>query len=335
MFESHPITGVGIDRFGEYYRSYRDVDAAFRLGPSSVVNYAHNLFLQLLATGGVFLFLAYLACIIVVAFAAKRGLKYFKGDDKSKFGALVSVWFAHQVQTQVSIDQITIAAIGWVSAGAVVALGFNSELIKVKASRPNTYAKNRRGTLPNSTLVSVGLTLVLVVTTFAWLVPIWRADYNVKIVRSVDGNSENLNLQASKKIILLNVIALAPRETRYKIIAGEILGNYGDLSESRRVLLLALNNDPRSYTAHEYLAQNYEISGDFKSAILMRNKISLLDPLDTNNWLLLGKDLAKIGDYQALGKVVQIVAPLSSNSTIVDDLKALLPAASTSKFNGK
>ena len=335
MFESHPLSGVGIDQFGYYYRSYRDANAAFRLGPSSVVDYAHNVFLQILATGGAFLFFAYLICILFVAFAAIKGLKKFKGDDKVKFGALVSLWFAYQVQTQVSVDQITIAGIGWVLAGAIVALGFNSELITEKASQVKRYATRRRRSVPNSSLVAISLALILVVSSFAWLVPIWRADYYVKVARTLGDNPKNLKLVAFKTLLLKNSIALAPHEIRYKIIASEILANNGDLSESRRILFLALADEPRSHTANEYLAQNYEISGDFKSAISTRDKISLLDPYDTNNWFILGKDLVEIGDYQALDRVIQQVASLSSNSTIVDDLKALLPAASTSKFNGK
>jgi hypothetical protein len=40
--------------------------------------------------------------------------------------------------------------------------------------------------------------------------------------------------------------------------------------------------------------------------------------------------LARIGDYQAVNKIIELVAPLAGKSTIVNDLKALLPAAPTS-----
>jgi tetratricopeptide (TPR) repeat protein len=328
MFESHPISGVGIDRFGEYYRAYRDVDAAIRLGPNSVTSYAHNAILQLLATGGIFLFLAYLVFIIFVVTSAIYGLKRFEGADKSKFGALVSLWFAYQVQAQVSVDQITISAIGWVLSGAVVALGLNLELISAKTLQTNRSAKSR-GAEANFKLVASGLTLVLIVVTFAWLVPIWRADYNIRAARILNVNSQNLSLLAVKKSMLTNSVTLAPRQIRYKTLASEILANDGDLAEARRLLFLALKSDPRSFTAYDYLAQTYEFSGDFKSAIRMRNKISLLDPLNSENWLLLGKDLAKVGDFQAVNKVIELVAPLASKSTIADDLKALLPAVPT------
>jgi len=330
MFKSHPLTGVGIDRYGEYYRTYRDVDAALRLGPSSVANYAHNAFLQLLSTGGIILFLAYLVMIVFVALAALKGLKKFTGNEKALFGALVSLWFAFQVQAQVSIDQITIAAIGWVLAGAVIALGFNSELIAEKAFQPNTYAKKRRSAMANSTLVAGGLTIVLVITSFAWLVPIWRADYNIKNARMLQGDPGDFNFLAEKKKLALEAVSSAPGEIRYKIIAADVLVVAQELELARQQLRDALDTDPKSYEAIGYAAQVYERTELIDEAIKIRIVATNMDPNDTDNWLQLGKMLARIGDYQAVNKMVELVAPLAGKSTIVNDLKALLPAAPTS-----
>ena len=330
MFKTHVFTGVGIDRYGEYYRTYRDVTAALRAGPNNTANYAHNAFLQLLATGGILLFLAYLVMIAFVALAAIKGLKKFKGKEKTLFGALVSLWFTFQIQAQVSIDQITIAAVGWVLAGAVVALGFNSELIADKAFQPNTYAKKRRGPAANSTLIAGGLTLVFVITSFAWLVPIWRADYNIKVARILQGDPGDFNYLAEKKRVALSAVASAPGEIRYKIIAADALVTAKELELARQQLKDALDMDPKSYDAVGYSAQVYERAGLLDEAIKIRIVATKMDPNDTDNWLQLGKLLARVGDYQAVNKVIELVAPLAGKSTIADDLKALLPAAPTS-----
>ena len=330
MFKSHPFTGVGIDRYGEYYRTYRDIDAALRLGPSSVANYAHNAFLQLLATGGIILFLAYLVMIVFVALAAVKGLRKFKGNEKALFGALVALWFAFQIQAQVSIDQITIAAIGWVSAGAVVALGYNSELIADKAFQPNTYAKKRRGAMANSTMVAGGLTIVLVIISFAWLVPIWRADYNIKNARLLQGDPGDFNFLAEKKKLALEAVSSAPGEIRYKIIAADALVVAKELELARQELKDALDMDPKSYEAIGYAAQVYERAGLTDEAIKIRIVATKMDPNDTDNWLQLGKMLARIGDFEAVKKVIELVAPLADESTIANDLSALLPADPTS-----
>jgi tetratricopeptide (TPR) repeat protein len=330
MFKEHVFTGVGIDRYGEYYRTYRDVDAALRLGPSSVADYAHNAFLQLLATGGIVLFLAYLVMIIFVALAAIKGLRKFKGNEKALFGALVSLWLVFQIQAQVSIDQITIAAIGWVLAGAVVALGFNCELISEKAFQPNTYAKKRRGSVANSTLVAGGLTIVLVITSFVWLVPIWRADYTIRNARILQGNAGDLGFLAEKKKLALEAVSSAPGEIIYKIIAADALLVAEELELARQQLKDAIDIDQKSYEAIVYVAQVYERSGLVDEAIKTRIVASKMDPNDTDNWLQLGRNLARVGDYQAVNKVIELVAHLAGKSTIADDLKALLPAVPTS-----
>ncbi len=330
MFKEHVFTGVGIDRYGEYYRTFRDVDAALRLGPSSVANYAHNAFLQLLATGGIFLFLAYLVLIVFVALAAIKGLKKFKGNDKALFGALVSLWFAFQVQAQVSIDQITIAAIGWVLAGAVVALGFNSELIANKAFQPNIYAKKRRGPAANSTLVAGGLTLVLIITTFTWLVPIWRADYNIKRAQFLLSNLDKMAQISETKDFAARAVSLSPHEIEYKLIAADLLQSIQEYEPALQNLKDALKIDPKSYKVLGYSAQVYERANLLDGAIKIRIVATQMDPNDTDNWLQLGKLLAMVGDYQAINKAIELVAPLAGKSTIANDLSALLPPAPTS-----
>jgi two-component SAPR family response regulator len=79
-----------------------------------------------------------------------------------------------------------------------------------------------------------------------------------------------------------------------------------------------------------YAAQVYERVGLMDEAIKIRIVATKMDPNDTDNWLRLGQNLARVGDYQAINKVIELVAPLAGKSTIANDLKALLPAVPTS-----
>ena len=325
MFKENIFTGVGIDRYGENYRIFRDIDAALRLGPNFVADNAHNAFLQLLATGGVFLFVAYLVMTVFVAVAAIRGLRKFKDNDKAQFGALVALWIAFQVQAQVSIDQITIAVIGWIVAGAVVALGFNCELIEEKARRLNPIAKKRRGILPISKQVAGGLTLVLLITSLVWLVPIWRADYNIRVARILQGDSGDYNFLAEKKRVALSAVSSAPGEIQYKIYAADALVAALEFELARQQLRDALDMDSKSYEAISNAAQVYERANLIDEAIKIRIVATKMDPNDTNNWLQLGKNLVFVGDIKGLNRAIELVAPLAPKSTIANDLKALLP----------
>ncbi len=329
MFKSDPLTGVGIERFGEYYRMYRDADAALRLGPRFVTNYAHNAFLQLLATGGIILFLTYLIMILIVVFAAIKGFRTFKGNEKAIFGALVSLWFAFQIQAQISVDQITIAAIGWVLAGAVVALGFNHKLIAEKAFQPNTYRKKNSGGMSNSTMVAGGLSLVLLIASFMWLVPIWKADYTIKQARLLQGDAGDFNFLAEKKNLALKAVESAPGEVRYKLLASVVLSSAKELELARIQLRDAFEIDPRSYDSVVMAAKVYELAGLTEEAIKTRIAATKMDPNDTDNWLQLGKNLAQVRDFKAIAKVIELVKPLEAKSTIADDLRKLLPVAPT------
>jgi O-antigen ligase len=57
MFKDHPIFGVGIDRFGEYYREYAVQNQVVQ---GQITDNAHSIYLQLLSTGGLILFIPYL-----------------------------------------------------------------------------------------------------------------------------------------------------------------------------------------------------------------------------------------------------------------------------------
>ena len=71
MFIHHPVFGVGLDRYGAYFRQYRDITQVSRRGPSIVADAAHSVPLQIAATGGIFVALAFLA---LTGFTLWRGI---------------------------------------------------------------------------------------------------------------------------------------------------------------------------------------------------------------------------------------------------------------------
>ena len=71
------------------------------------------------------------------------------------------------------------------------------------------------------------------ITSFAWLVPIWRADYNIKVARILQGDPGDFNYLAKKKRVALSAVASAPGEIRYKIIAADSLVTAKELELAR------------------------------------------------------------------------------------------------------
>lgn len=118
--ENHPLTGVGMDGFGDWYRRARDLRAIELPGVNTVVNAAHNVPLDMFAFGGWPLFLAYLLIM------GAGGVALFKSITRSKaydpiLVVITVAWVGYQLQSIISINQIGLAIWGWVLTGAAIA----------------------------------------------------------------------------------------------------------------------------------------------------------------------------------------------------------------------
>jgi hypothetical protein len=117
--KSHPITGVGMDAFGDWYRRSRDLHAIVLPGVNTVVNTAHNVWLDMFAFGGWPLLLSYLAIITMTAVAVVKVVLRKKDYDPT-FVALTVAWIGYQAQSIISINQLGLAIWGWVLSGALI-----------------------------------------------------------------------------------------------------------------------------------------------------------------------------------------------------------------------
>ena len=125
MAKGHPIFGVGMDSYGDWYRRARSPQALITPGPDTVTNVSHNVFLDLLASGGFPLFLLYL---IFVGCGLVAILKVIKRNSKydSTFVTLTVLWVGFQAQSIISINQIGLAIWGWLLTGLLVGYEIDS-----------------------------------------------------------------------------------------------------------------------------------------------------------------------------------------------------------------
>lgn len=120
MGSSNPLSGVGMDAYGDWYRRARPPVALLDTpGIGITSNAAHNVVLDFFAFGGWPLFIAYLALITLTLFSIVRLAIRNKKYD-SIFVFLVTVWLCYQLQSLISINQIGLAVWGWVLGGAII-----------------------------------------------------------------------------------------------------------------------------------------------------------------------------------------------------------------------
>jgi hypothetical protein len=115
----HPLTGVGFDGLGDWYRRMRDPHALELPGVNTVINTAHNVPLDIFAFGGWPLFVSYLLLVAYVAFKIIRHSISFPSYDPV-FVALVVAWSGYQLQSIISINQIGLGFWGWLLSGAIL-----------------------------------------------------------------------------------------------------------------------------------------------------------------------------------------------------------------------
>ena len=136
MGKAHPLTGVGMDSYGNYYRLFRSEYAATVLpGPKTITNAAHNVVIDIFAYGGYPLLLSYVAILAIGIWAILRVTLRQRAYDGT-FVALATTWLAYQLQSIISINQVGLAIWGWVLVGALVAYEYSTRPLPETSEKP-------------------------------------------------------------------------------------------------------------------------------------------------------------------------------------------------------
>lgn len=235
MMKSHPIFGIGLDSYGDNYFKYRSANAGFFSMPTQS-NAAHNVYLDLAASGGVLLFLLYIAINLLVFF---YGIKTLRRKDKFNpyFTAVFVAWIAYQAQSIVSINNLGLAVWGWVLSGAVIGFFLNEK----QGQSSTQKAIGRRKSKNQIDLVSptIGLAVGL-----ALAIPPFFADHNYRMAAA----TQNAN----------NVINAS---TKYPEDLGRTLSIAGNLASSKlfpQALKLAehvASESPKNYNSWVLISQ--------------------------------------------------------------------------------
>jgi hypothetical protein len=156
----NPLTGIGMDGYGNFYRQARDAGAIILPGASVVTNAAHNVVADFFAYGGYPLLAAYVLFLSLGAIAIVNVVRRERKFDPV-FAAISVSWICYQSQSIISINQIGLAIWGWVLTGALVGYEHStrpSSNIEKTESKSQIAGKGQQSVV-SSTLVS-GLGMV-------------------------------------------------------------------------------------------------------------------------------------------------------------------------------
>jgi hypothetical protein len=159
MGSDHPLTGVGFDTYGDWYRRARDTQALVLPGPNVTTNAAHNVPFDVFAFGGWPLFISYLAIlalsVIAIIKVTSRSRKY-----DAVFVTLTTAWVCYQLQSIISINQIGLAIWGWLFGGALIAYEVATRPKKEEPLNEKAKQNSTRSVKPKSSETIFSSTLV-------------------------------------------------------------------------------------------------------------------------------------------------------------------------------
>jgi len=258
MALDNPFTGVGFDSYEYYYRTYRDDVSIITRGASTTSNSAHNVFLDILSSGGFILLAAYLGILILVILSAIKVLKR-EVEYNIYFVALFAAWVAYQIQSIISINQIGLAVWGWVLSGAII--GYERH---TSGAFELEVVKNAKSSLMIYTKVVAGAVIGIIIG----IIPL---NTDVAFRTALD----------SKQIKLVQESAYKwPQSPQRMFLVADLFKQNSLFELSAQVARDATIKFPRSYENWELLSTLGSISNLEKQNAL--DKMKELDPLNPN-----------------------------------------------------
>ena len=266
MMTSNPLTGTGLDSYGDWYFNYRSKVAA-TLTPTVQSNAAHNVFLDMGAAGGYPLFLLNVALAIFAVFA---GIKYIRRLQEFNWAAssLLGGFIAFEAQALISINQIGLAVWGWLFMGALVGLNKKSSSnqetsvedpihnapLKVKRNSRNT----KNNSFPYGLLIGGIVGFLVVITPFL-------NDHNFRVAS--ESRQANAIISATLK---------SPEDLGRTMQTASLLAQSNLNVQSISLLKHIVSVNPRSFNAWQLL---YQISpAGSADHVLAVQKINSLNP---------------------------------------------------------
>ena len=279
MFTSHPFFGVGLDRYGAYFRVYRDATQVARRGPEVISNATHDVPLQLASTGGIFVLLGFLALTGFIAWRGIVALRKSSGLEQIVVATIFGAWLAYEAQSIISIDNLGIAIWGWILGGAVVGISVIEIPVEMKNAKP--------GSSLLQPMVSGFLGLVMLVVSVLF----FSAEGAMHSIQSYNIPKSGPTL-ATYQYLALKPLTYGFKDPHFVVLSATMLAESGAVSTAEKNLISLIKSDSHDVEAVDLLATVYEKTNNAGAAIPYVKDLIKLDPFNTTINTRLQKDEA-------------------------------------------
>lgn len=316
MFKSSPLTGVGIDAYGYYFRELRDLNYPKNYGFEITSSNAHNVFLQFFSTGGVFLGTTYIALTILIFSAGIIGLKNSQGDERLIQLGLLSGWLAFQTTSFISIDNIGISVWNWLLGGSI--LGLSAIACRENQIKEHPIINSKKGKSNQIGLLQPIVSTLVLIPVLILSVSLNRVEANTLKVSAYASDPTRYKemIFNHAQEVLTNPIA----DPNYRLDCALAMIDAGFFDEG----LQEVKKLEKVYPRNEYiliaLSELSELQNDIKSAIDYRTKLADIDPFNAKNYFRL------LLLYKSTGDLIQANAMRIKINSLFPDSEILLDA---------
>lgn len=281
MFVDNPIFGVGLDSYGEFFKIFRENNYPLLYGYSLNSNNAHNVPIQFLATGGIFVFILYISIISLVLWAGIKSIFGAMEIEKKYSLGLFAAYIAYLAQGFVSIDNIGITIWGWILSGLII--GNYRCIINKKLDENMYYHKNQSAIKSITTWMIASIIAVF---------SIFLHQMERNFYLATTSFNPNLNVQDKTYTDFLQRINQDfLMDPFYKLQIANYLARSSDTGVDLALdKITKLNeSEPKNLLVLYQLAAIYEAKNDSVNLIKVLEKASKLDPQNIVNFMRLAK----------------------------------------------
>ncbi len=324
MFTTHPWTGVGIDSYADFFFKYRDAKYPLIYGYSTSVNNSHNIFLELIATGGIFVGISYLFLIFFIAWRSYKAWKKYSGSQQMLVMGIVSGWVIFVAQSVISVDNLCVSIWGWILGGAVVGLSIDSPADESRLLSGNGRIKssNKKNRLFSKKVVTF---LILGSVYFTVVVfPMYQTESRMRYFQRVPAPA-SANQQSIYNQIAENAFNSRFMNPDYRAFIAYSVTNSGDIALGTSLFEKVLKIDPRRYDVNQFLATINEHYKNYPLAIKYRLAARALNPYGADSLLNLMKDYLANGEKQKAISVRDSIFAMAPGTDVASQASTLLP----------
>jgi O-antigen ligase len=279
MLKVFPLTGVGLDSYGSYFKEFRSQDYPIRYGYDITSTNAHNTFFQMFATGGIFLGLSYLLLTLYILYVGLVSIKQSLGEERKLSIFLLSTWIAFQSQSIISIDNVGISIWGWVLGGAILGLQSNRGL-SYPTIRPN---KNINRINLSQFLTSTFFLIPIVLLSFT----LHRQEADLFVAKA--GTLQN---PIKRELVVFNANKVLNNhfvDPYYRFEAAMILYDFEGPVFARTEIQNLSTQNPRNLYFLDWLVKIEINNKNYVGAIEYVSQIEKYDPWNARNVFLKGE----------------------------------------------